>query len=476
MKTLQIDASQRSKLNNIWNFGVNTCHAPLWLRSDLRSHLKCLKENCGFKYVRFHSVLNDDMDTVMPDGSFNFDKAIAVYRNILDLGMTPFIEVSSMPSALASNDEYVCEYKFRSAPPADWNRWKELMLSFVNALTAEFGKEEVKKWYFEVWNEPDIPFWSGSKEDYFKLYDITRNAVKSVCRDYRVGGPATSKTAWIDDFCTHVSKPTEFDNEDGIRCDFVSSHAYPSDLAFLDGADGDVVLLEADLLLDLCTKARNTIDSKLGKDVPFIFGEWNSSAGPYAFNHDDCNNAPFICKTMAELSSVAQASMYWNATDIYEESKFHYTPFHGGYGLLNVNDIPKASYHAFRLLNQLSGERVACAFDADKCSGHGAISAIEGDILRMLVWNYRQPESDGKVLTFKFNGIAQNTVIKGEFIQPHNGSAYETWRQLDSPDYLNRKSFDALEAAAIPMTKTLSADDEITLAPGTLAMFTCNIA
>ena len=169
MKNLLIDLTQKEILNKIWNFGVNTCHAPLWLRNDLQQHMKTLRRECGFQYVRFHSVLNDDMQTVMPDGSFNFASALEVYRNIIALGMTPFVEISSMPSALASNDEYVCEYKFRSAPPADWMRWKKLITSFINAVTDEFGKEEVKKWYFEVWNEPDIPFWSGSKEEYFKL-------------------------------------------------------------------------------------------------------------------------------------------------------------------------------------------------------------------------------------------------------------------------------------------------------------------
>ena len=475
MKNLLIDLTQKETLNKIWNFGVNTCHAPLWLRNDLQQHMKTLRRDCGFQYVRFHSVLNDDMHTVMPDGSFNFAPAIEVYRNIITLGMTPFVEISSMPSALASNDEYVCEYKFRSAPPADWMRWKELITSFINAVTDEFGREEIKKWYFEVWNEPDIPFWSGTKEEYFKLYDITRNAVKSVCREYKVGGPATSKTAWIKDFCIHVSSPSEFDNDNTVRCDFVSSHAYPSDLAFLDGAEGEVELLEADLLLELCSAARRTIDEILSKDIPFIFGEWNSSAGPYAFNHDDCNNAPFIIKTMAELSDVVQASMYWNATDIYEESKFHYTPFHGCYGLLNVNDIPKSSFHAFRLLNQLSGERVKCSFDGEKSSEHGSIAAIDGSTLKILVWNYCQPGSDGENLVFKLQGLPERTPIKGEFILPGAGSAYETWRELGSPDYLNRKFFDELEKASIPETRELSSSQNIELPPGTAVMLSCAI-
>ena len=475
MKNLNIYLDQREKLQKTWDFGVSTCHAPLLLRDDLQNHLKIIKQQCGFKYVRFHSVLNDDMETVQPDGSFNFDKAIAVYRNVLALGFTPFVEISSMPSALASADSYICEYKFRNAPPADWEKWKKLVTAFTSALTAAFGEKEVRNWYFEVWNEPDISFWSGTQEEYFKLYDITRNAVKSVCSAYRVGGPATSKTAWIGDFCDHVSNPSEFDDVEGIRCDFISSHAYPSDLAFLNSADGEVKLLEADVLSDLCTKARRVIDEKLGSEIPFIFGEWNSSAGPYAFNHDECNNAPFICKTVIELNNTVQGAIFWNASDIYEEGKFHYTPFHGGYGIVNVNDIPKSSFHAFRMLNQLSGEQLGCSFDAEKCSEHGAVAAIDNRYLRIIVWNYRQPGSEGKPLAFTFKGLPAGTVLDGEFILPGKGSAFETWCELGSPDYINRKFLDILEEASIPAKAVIPATQIIELAPGTMAMFSCKI-
>lgn len=112
-----------------------------------------------------------------------------------------------MPGALARTEESVCHYRFRSAPPRDWRRWEELVEQFLYVLIERFGREELCRWYFEVWNEPDLPFWTGTQEEYFKLYDLSRAAIKRQDSRFRVGGPATSKTAWIADFCRHVSAP-----------------------------------------------------------------------------------------------------------------------------------------------------------------------------------------------------------------------------------------------------------------------------
>ena len=53
------------------------------------------------------------------------------------------------------------------------------------------GENEIKKWLWEVWNEPDIGYWSGSFEEYCKLYDYAVDAVKRACPDCTVGGPHT---------------------------------------------------------------------------------------------------------------------------------------------------------------------------------------------------------------------------------------------------------------------------------------------
>lgn len=473
METLKFDLQQTSELNRIWNFGVNTCHAKLWERSDFVSHLAKEHRDLGFQYIRCHGILNDDMGVVRADGSFDFDGVFKMVDAVLKAGYMPFMELSSMPSRLASGENSICFYKFRTDPPKEWSRWFDLIHELMLALTRRYGCDNVKKWYFEVWNEPDISFWNGTQEEYFKLYDLSRKAIKAVCREYRVGGPATSKTAWLPDFCSHVSRPSADDPEEGIRCDFVSSHAYPSDAAFLNGANGDVLLEEASVMRTLFAKARKVIDAVLSPEIPLICGEWNSSAGPLAFNHDECGNGPFVCKVMTELSEICAGSMYWNATDIYEECNFHYQPFHGGYGLINVNGLYKAAGHAFRFLNQLAGRKVYSEFE-HRSEEFGAVAALDGKTLHALVWNYRRPNAETRNLSFQISGLPEIIDCQIEKVLPCKGSAYERWRELGAPDFIDLEILKELAAAAEVIPEK-NPEFPVSLPSGAMAMLTFNL-
>ena len=47
-------------------------------------------------------------------------------------------------------------------------------------------------WYFELWNEPDIFYWSGTAAEYCKLFDYTEHAVHEVLPEARLSGPAVT--------------------------------------------------------------------------------------------------------------------------------------------------------------------------------------------------------------------------------------------------------------------------------------------
>ena len=71
--------------------------------------------------------------------------------------------------------------------------------------------------YFEVWNEADLhAFWNGTKSQYFELYKVSAEAVKSVDPTLRVGGPATSNfvpdarfAGEVEDVSKHVTHMIE---------------------------------------------------------------------------------------------------------------------------------------------------------------------------------------------------------------------------------------------------------------------------
>lgn len=299
-----------------------------------------------------------------------------------------------------------------------------------------------EKWYFEVWNEPDLIFFDGGMEDYFELYDHTVLAIKSMNESLKVGGPATSKCAWITEFIKHVETGSAVSGFKPLPCDFISTHAYPSDLPFLSSAEGEVTLQNSNVLVQLYQSVKEKIQNSSLKGIPLIMGEWNSSAGPLAYNHDEKNNAAFIVKTMNELRNIIDGSLYWNLSDIFEEFGFQYTPFHGGYGLFNVNRIPKSSYNAFKLLNMVDGEEAEVQISSEMMEGAGVLASMDKNkgILNLLLYFYVEPDMQ-EITTWNaaiaIRGIQSETVSYQSFgINDTGGSAYEWWKKLGSPDYL----------------------------------------
>ena len=482
--TLKLSPESIGSLNPIWHYGANTCHAPLWFRDDLLRHLEICRDQLGFTRVRAHGTVGDGMETVRPNGEFSFERVVSSLRRLLDAGYTPFLEISHMPGALAANDNTICRYRFRSSPPRDWGQWGALIEAMIQALIKAFGHQELRRWDFEVWNEPDISFWTGTQEEYFRLYDIAAAAIKKADGQFRVGGPATARCKWIKEFFQHLDKPSAdypLDERTASRCDFISTHAYPSDLEFLDSDQGEVTLQASGVMRQLFADARNIINQYRNPSFPMICGEWNSSAGPLVENHDHCNNAAFVCKTMAELSDpfgengaagICQGSLFWNLSDIYEECGFHYEPFHGGYGLLTVNDVPKSSFRAFELLRRHRGQRIATSLSPVSQTGLGSMATTENHQTLITLWHLAEPTDDNQPVSVSIPA-PENAKASRRSILPGHGSAYEKWLEMGSPQYPNRAILETLHEASVCEESSLTADAEgccfrLTVEPGTV--------
>ncbi len=488
---LEPDLEHPMPLHAPWRYGANTCHAPLWFRDDLLGHLQRCRDELGFWRVRAHGTIGDGMRTVDDRGRYTFDRVVAGLDRLVDAGYTPFVELSHMPAALARDDKHITAYKFRSGPPTDWGKWRDLIAGLVAALQARYGRAELRRWDFEVWNEPDLAFWTGTRREYFRLYDLAADAIKSADAQLRVGGPATARTRWVGEFLDHVTADSDDYRAGGRRCDFVATHAYPSDVAFVDAAEGEVKLQASGLMRELFARARREIDARVGPEMPLVCGEWNSSAGPLAENHDTCNNAAFVAKTMAEFSlplaeggtrPIVDGQLYWNLSDIYEECGFHHEPFHGGYGLLTVHGVPKAAFHAFALLAHHAGRRLAAtprpAEGSGTCpAGLGALCSLDAAnrLLRATIYHHREPgdEDAGPVDVLlqlpeaRLAGTARVTRVS-----PGAGSAYEVWENRGRPQFADARLLADLHDAAHPTTAGLRPDVNgrlaVSVTPGTI--------
>lgn len=378
--------SEKRKIDRYWEFCVGSCHAATALREDYRRQLRRCRKELGFRYVRFHGLFNDDMSVMKQnaDGSYkiSFANIDNIFDFLLEIDMKPFIELSFMPSCLKSGEQTIFHYKGVTTPPRDPDKWVFLVESFVRHITERYGREEVRRWYFEVWNEPnlggesgmkEVGFWTGSMEDYYRFYAITAKAVKSADEFYRVGGPATSNNA-------HIADMLNYCRENGLPLDFLSTHHYPTDVVLGYGVENSrnftKEFLEADkndreglsaLIKEFIT-FKKTLWEKVDRGVltqmalrarkeagelPLFYTEWSSLAG---FASDGSFGASFIAKTVMDNLGIVDGYAYWTFSDIFEEDGFPVSAYSGGYGLLTIDGIPKAPYRAFELLHRLGGE------------------------------------------------------------------------------------------------------------------------
>jgi xylan 1,4-beta-xylosidase len=198
-----IDSAAKSTLlKHFWESGFGSGRAILSLRESYRNDLREVKKVTGMQYVRFHAIFHDEVGVYDEDEAgkplLNFTYVGQIYDGLLRNRVRPMVEISFMPKKLAvRQDLHPFWYKQNVAPPKDYAKWDELIGKFGQFLVERYGIDEVSQWYFEVWNEPNIDFWSGEPKQasYFELYDHTARALKAVNPRIRVGGPATSSGA-----------------------------------------------------------------------------------------------------------------------------------------------------------------------------------------------------------------------------------------------------------------------------------------
>ena len=352
------------------------------LRADWQDQLRTAQRECGFKYIRMHGLLSDDMGVYREDHGnpvYNWQYIDRLYDFLLSIDVKPFVELSFMPNALASGGQTIFWWKGNVTPPKSYDKWAGLISHLVAHFEERYGHDEVKTWWFEVWNEPDLhdAFFTGTREDYFKLYAVTANAIKSVSPDYRVGGPATAMGQFDEPFINWC-----FTNK--VPLDFVSSHCYGVNGGFLDetGQRGTVLDANPNSVIGRMTEERHMINRSPMPKLPLHFTEWSSAYTPTDFMHDTYQQASFILSKVKGAHRSVDSMSYWTFTDIFEENGPRATPFHGGFGLINYQDLKKPAFYAFKFLNELGPTELA---DADPASW--VCKGADGSV-QALFWDY----------------------------------------------------------------------------------------
>jgi xylan 1,4-beta-xylosidase len=428
------------------------------LRADWQQQLKLIQEEIGFKYIRFHGLLTDDMGIYKEDPygnpEYNFQYVDVLFDFLLSVNIKPFVEFGFMPNALASGTQTIFWWKGNVTPPKSYDKWAELIRNLVLHWEQRYGRDEVKTWYFEVWNEPDLPFFfTGSIEEYFKLYEVTAITIKNICKEYRVGGPASaSPYRYETELVKHCA-------EKNIPIDFVSTHCYGVKEGFLDQFGNKGTLLDQDknAITSRMIRSRELINQSPLPNLELHFTEWSTSYTPTDPVHDSYHSAAFILDKVKGTENYVNSLSYWVFTDVFEENGPRWTPFHGGFGLLNYQSIKKPAYYAFYFLSQLGEYELV---NNDKASW--ACKDKDGN-LQLLFWDFTLTQPKDSVnnqvyykrdLPAKTKGEAEiniNNMPDGMYYLKiyqtgyKINDAYATYINMGSPAQLTREQVEIIK-------------------------------
>jgi len=454
MRTIEADITKpKGPRDAAFRRSVGAGHAYLGLRADYREQLAMAREECGFETIRFHGILHDDMGVYREDDGkpvYGWQYVDSLYDFFLDIGIKPFVEFSFMPAALASGDQLLFSWRANVTPPASVEKWGALIHEAVRHWEQRYGRKELETWYFEAWNEPDQPgFWSGTMEDYFALYAATAKAVKDVSATYRVGGPATAGLAWIDetiDFCVNGDVPI----------DFISSHMYGVLGAF--DPEGSVQFnldTHPRVLWGPVREMHERIRASAKPDLEFHITEWSTSYSSRDPVHDNYRGPSFLLDKLKKAEGCFDSMAYWGFSDVFEELRAPTRPFHGGFGLLNLQSLKKPAYIMYEWLNRLGDTELGCGDEAAwVCAGDDGVQAlfwdytpVEQDVFNGEYFTRDLPAGELEPVRLSLSGLAPGEhELRIHRIGHRSNDVYADFLDMGSPRTLSRAEVERLAA------------------------------
>lgn len=480
--------AQSEPLVHFWSKVVGAGRANEGLRSTWQEELKTAVEFGGFQYVRFHGLFHDDMFVYREDEQgrpvYNFQYIDDLFDRMLAAGARPFVELSFSPSEMATVRNTTMWWQANGSPPKDYAKWAALVSAFTAHCVARYGVDEVRKWYFEVWNEPNLDgfFKNGTQQQYFELYKVTALAVKKVDPELKVGGPTTSnydldpkavkaalgshkaydpldlpwRPIWIEDFLAYCKA-------NNLPVDFVSTHPYPQDFTLDDARipNHDHLRRSVNSTRDDLKLIRQIIDASPYPHAEIQLTEWSSSPSPLDHTHDSLAAAAFIVKTNLDSIGYVDSLSYWVFTDVFEENRLTDSVFHGCFGMINYQEIVKPAFHAYRFLHQLGDEVVDRTDGVIVTRDHatGKVTALaynyppEVKVALPLTDTVEQADAldatgSARDLDLRLRGLPPGASFLVETLDRRHGNAVAAWEAVGRPDPPTREQTQALRKAA----------------------------
>ncbi|HJP69141.1 MAG TPA: beta-xylosidase [Sphingomicrobium sp.] len=457
-RIIDVDVARAAKpLDRFFDLSVGSDYAGTLSRSDALNQIKIAVDELGFRYVRFHAIFHDVLGTVKrgPGGeiSYNWSGIDKLYDALLARGIEPFVELGFTPEAIKTSDNKIFWWNGNTSHPVP-GAWHNLINAFIRHVEQRYGKAEVRSWFFEVWNEPNLSgFWEKADQTaYFELYENTARTIKAIDPQLRVGGPSTAGAAWVPELLAFAAKRN-------VPLDFITTHTYGVDGGFLDeqGKDDNKLSPNPDSIVGDVRRVRGQIDQSRYRGLPLYFTEWSTSYNPRDPVHDNYISAAYVLEKLKGSRGYLEGMSYWTYTDIFFEAGPPDLPFHGGFGLMTMQGIRKPAWFAYKYLHALRGREITTADPRSWAASNGKQVAA-------LVWDWRIPDqkvSDRPYFT-KLHPPAAVAPVTLQFrdLQPgayrlelrrtgfHKNDAQSGWIEMGKPAKLSREQLAKLRLLA----------------------------
>ena len=517
-REFSVSVNHGEQTTTSWPRILNVGYARDLLMKPIQDQVRRAQSEIGFRYIRFHGLFDSDMHIYYEDADgtpqFCFTYAAMVFDFIQSVGLIPFVELSFLPSAIAREQTKIFDRPSIISGCTDLNKWKKLVQAVIRFLMDRYGTEEVLRWRFETVGKGYAHIGCMTVEEHEALYETTWYAVKEIHRGLKFGGPGCF--AYLIHDPSGMPRFLEFVKEHRCIPDFISIQCYPhtasgEDVLFMDYtlsqlAAPSVLSRDDDFLLHSLEALRGLVE---GNGVPvseLVIEETNSTLWQRDISGDTCYKAAWLAKNISETRGSAVFG-YWLLTDLLEERADFDTMYHGGYGLLTYDGIPKAGYEAMRLVAMLGdtiedageGWILTSGRELRQNGGAGAAGSGQAVTYRLLSWNYcgyrnlyryryqklKKPEDAysvfemGKVVQnhFRLRGIPEGRYRVEEYrITRKSGSSFDAWVELGSPRTTDTDERRYLNCRAEPELRrqVMQAEDglflTLTLEPHEIAM------
>jgi xylan 1,4-beta-xylosidase len=435
-------------------------------------------------YIRAHHLLtsgngvaelkwsSSNVFSLNPSGKPVYDFTITdqTFDEYKKAGVRPMVELGFMPKDLAATvagvDTYQVHYPGNTTsgasnnPPKDYPLWGELVRKYTEHLVERYGKQEVSKWYFEVWNEPDIGYWHGTPEEYLRLYDYAVAGVRAALPNAIVGGPASTGPnsekggAFLDNFLKHCLNEKSAADGKQVPLNFISYHP-----------KGHPTIVNGHVRMGLANELKAAeagfqIVARYPQFIhlPIILSEADPEGCAACSMKVNPANAYRNGPLYAVYTAVAIKELF-ELQDRYKVNllamlswsfEFEDKDYFEGFRTLATNGVDKPVLNVFRMAALMSGDRVMTSSTGqvplDDILSKGitqtpdvdAISTRTDHEAAVLLWNYHDNDlpAAGSEVEVTIAGIpsgAKRVLLEHYRIDDTHSNSYSVWKAMCSP-------------------------------------------